>query len=190
VDSTIERGCLYVLPKYHQKDLLNHGPHPDLPYLWIPPESMPSQKPVPAEVKKGGVLIMTNRTPHASFENSTDVVRWGMDLRYQSSFLPTNAQIPRLEGEVLSSPSSVSQEDERFIPTACFPPEPDFLVHSIERNSSVTTDPQEFIRLRANHVKVPVTKRWSDKPWQDHKLFEKVHTYNYTKHFEENTTQS
>jgi hypothetical protein len=33
------------------------------------------------------------RTPHVSFENTTDVVRWSMDLRYQSAALPTNAVI-------------------------------------------------------------------------------------------------
>ena len=59
-----------------------------------------------APVPKGGVLLLTNRTPHASFENKTDIVRWSMDLRYQSAALPTNAQITRLPGEARARPPS------------------------------------------------------------------------------------
>ena len=33
------------------------------------------------KVPRGGVLFLTNLTPHCSRENSADVVRWSLDLR-------------------------------------------------------------------------------------------------------------
>ena len=102
---------------------------------------------------KGGVLLLTNRTPHASFENKTDVVRWSIDLRYQSAALPTNAKITRLPGEAKSSPTV-------GVPLACNPPEPDFLVRSRTRPNEVLKTAEEFIALRKNHVYQPATDRW------------------------------
>ena len=65
---------------------------------------------------KRAALLMTNRTPHGSYENTTDVVRWSMDLRYQSAALPTNASITRLDGE--SVPRGKSIDDPDFVPAA------------------------------------------------------------------------
>ena len=41
-------------------------------------------------MRAGSVLFMTNLTPHASFENNTDIVRWSVDLRYQDAEIPNN----------------------------------------------------------------------------------------------------
>ena len=92
---------------------------------------------------------MTNLLPHASFENNTDMVRWSMDLRYQSAALPTNADITRLPGE-MSDP----------FPGACYPPEKDFLIRSVARPQEIVTSAEEFIRLRRTHVGQPMTARW------------------------------
>jgi hypothetical protein len=96
---------------------------------------------------------LTNRTPHASFENKTDVVRWSMDLRYQSAALPTNADITRLAGEAKSM-GTVG------VPLACNPPEPDFLVRSQLRPNEVMKTAEQFIALRKNHVYQAATDRW------------------------------
>jgi hypothetical protein len=104
-------------------------------------------------VPKGGVLLLTNRTPHASFENKTDVVRWSMDLRYQGAALPTNAKITRVPGEAKSS-ATVG------VPLACNPPEPDFLVRSRIRPNEVLKTAEEFIALRKNHTYQGATDRW------------------------------
>jgi hypothetical protein len=97
--------------------------------------------------------LLNNCTPHASFENKTDVVRWSMDLRYQSAALPTNAKITRLPGEAKSSPTV-------GVPLACNPPEPDFLVRSQLRPDEVMKTAEEFIALRKNHVYQAATDRW------------------------------
>ena len=81
---------------------------------------------------------MTNRTPHASFKNSGETVRWSMDLRYQSSALPSNASFSRTENE------QQTLLDRESIPSACYPPSADFLVRSQERPDEVVTEPDVF----------------------------------------------
>ncbi len=153
VDATEERGCLWVMPRVHKGGLFFHHPDAMGHYLVIPDEEFGGRQAVRAPVPKGGVLLLTNRTPHASFENKTDVVRWSMDLRYQSAALPTNANITRLPGEAKSS-ATVG------VPLACNPPEPDFLVRSQLRPQEVMKTAAEFVALRKNHVYQPATDRW------------------------------
>lgn len=154
VDADVDNGCLWVLPRAHQGAVLRHKRHESKSYLMIPDEEIPGRdQAVPVPVKKGGVLLMTNRTPHVSFENNTDIVRWSMDLRYQSAALPTNAVIERLSGE--SVPNA-----EEGVPMACYPPEADFLVRSRQRPQSVVQDAAEFHRLRREHSGPAVTNRW------------------------------
>jgi ectoine hydroxylase-related dioxygenase (phytanoyl-CoA dioxygenase family) len=153
VDATEERGCLWVVPGAHRGGLFFHHPDNMGHYLVIPDEEFRGRKPIPVPVPKGGVLLLTNRTPHASFENKTDVVRWSMDLRYQSAALPTNAKITRLAGEAKTSGTI-------GVPVACNPPEPDFLVRSSLRPNEVLKTPDEFLALRKNHVYEAATDRW------------------------------
>jgi len=153
VDATEERGCLWVMPRMHKGGVFFHRPDEMAHYLEIPAEEFGGHRPIPAPVPKGGILLLTNRTPHASFENKTDVVRWSMDLRYQSAALPTNAEITRLPGETKSS-AYVG------VPAACNPPEPDFLVRSQSRPHEVMKSAEEFVALRKNHVYQAATDRW------------------------------
>ena len=153
VDATEERGCLWVMPGKHKGGLFFHQPDEMAHYLVIPDEEFGGSKAVAAPVPKGGVLLLNNRTPHASFENKTDVVRWSMDLRYQSAALPTNAPITRLPGDAKST-GNVG------VPLACNPPEPDFLVRSQLRPNEVMKTAEEFVALRKNHVYQAATDRW------------------------------
>ncbi len=153
VDATEERGCLWVMPGVHKGGLFFHRPDEMAHYLLIPDEEFAGRKPLTAPVPKGGVLLLTNRTPHASFENKTDVVRWSMDLRYQSAALPTNAQITRLPGEA-------KHVGTVGVPLACNPPEPDFLVRSRLRPNEVMKTAEEFVALRRNHAYQAATDRW------------------------------
>lgn len=154
VDANVENGCLWVLPGVHHGEVLRHQQHP-IAYLEIPEQELPlDRKPVCCPVKKGGILLLANKTPHVSYENNTEDVRWSMDLRYQSASLPTNAVITRLPEETIGVP-------EKGIPVACYPPEADFLVRSATRPEEVVRDPAVFKQLRETHVYRPVTNRWS-----------------------------
>lgn len=156
VDATEANGCLWMLPRVHRGEVITHHTRPGKPYLAILDHDLPidaDHQPVCAPVKKGGVVLFTNRTPHTSFENNTDGVRWAMDLRYQSAKLPTNAKITRLPGETVGSPSA-------GIPGSCYPPEADFLVRSRSRPSEVVTDPAVFARLRETHLATRTSRNW------------------------------
>jgi len=158
VDATVDNGCLWVKPRGHlQGNVVGHHQRADQPYLEIPAEELArcgEAEPVPVEVPKFGALFLTNLTPHASFENNTDRVRWSMDLRYQSADLPTNADITRLPGERVGDESG-------DVPIACYPPEPDFLVRSKKRPDELCPDAETFLKLRREHVARPVTNRFN-----------------------------
>lgn len=155
VDATRENGCMWVIPGvHHDENILKHQGRPGKWYLEIPDAELPPVEPLCVPVPKGGVLLLGNRTPHASFNNGSDVVRWSMDLRYQSAALPTNAKVSRLPGEIKGGA-------EPHIPVACYPPEADFLVRSQARPNEVLRDAAEFQRLRQHHSYAPVTKRWN-----------------------------
>jgi phytanoyl-CoA hydroxylase len=156
VDATAENGCMWVVPRAHKGNVLLHGSRAGKPYLAIPERVLPQEpesRPVCTPVKKGGALLLTNLTPHASFDNTTETVRYAMDLRYQSAKLPTNAKMTRLPGDSLAN-------EAEGIPGACYPPEADFLVRSRLRPTEVVTDPAEFARLRTSHVPGPISRKW------------------------------
>ncbi len=159
VDATRDNGCLWVIPGSHRLPVLPHRGREDKPYLEIPEEHLPPDQPVCCPVPKGGVLLLTNRTVHVSFDNNSDHVRYSMDLRYQSAALPTNAPITRLDGE--SEPRGQQWTDPDFVPIACYPPEADFLVRSKARPEQVLTDPADFARLREQHQPGKMTTRWN-----------------------------
>jgi ectoine hydroxylase-related dioxygenase (phytanoyl-CoA dioxygenase family) len=83
VDATPANGCLRIVPGVHQAGLLPHRTkrgtgtaiHGDLlahkPIVTLP-------------MRKGSVLLMHKHTPHSSGRNTTDEVRWSIDLRYQA----------------------------------------------------------------------------------------------------------
>lgn len=153
IDADQERGCVWVMPRVHKGGLFFHHPDEQGHYLIIPESEFAGHKPVCAPVKKGGVLLLTNRTPHASFENKTDIVRWSIDLRYQNAALPTNAPISRLPGEAKTAVTN-------GVPVACNPPEPDFLVRSRLRPDEVFKTAEQFVALRKNHEYIAMTDRW------------------------------
>ncbi|MBE7464939.1 MAG: phytanoyl-CoA dioxygenase family protein [Planctomycetes bacterium] len=155
VDANEENGCLWVLPKAHRGEVVPHHRRTNKPYLIIVDENLPDGQPKCVPVRKGGVLLLHNRTPHASFENKTNRVRWSMDLRYQSAALPTNAKITRLPNEDVA-------DGKNGVPIACYPPEADFLVRSQARPNEVVTEPAVFHKLRKTHQSSGMTNRWAE----------------------------
>jgi phytanoyl-CoA hydroxylase len=153
VTATEQNGCMWVIPGSHRLPVVPHQLHQSGKYLEIAEADLPAGQRVCCPVRKGGALLMTNRTVHGSFANRTEIVRWSMDLRYQSAALPTNAPITRLPGESIPS-------QELGVPAACYPPEPDFLVRSRERQNEVVRTYEDFKALRESHEPQSVTNRW------------------------------
>jgi hypothetical protein len=151
VDATADRGCLQVMPRVHRGEVYRHRRHESKSYLVIPDDDLPSGPVVTVRVPAGGALLLTNRTPHCSGDNITDVIRWSMDLRYQSADLPTNYRAPSGWGQDDLPPDA---------PVACYPPEADCLVRSRRRPQDVVRRWRRFRDLRINHQRQPVSRRW------------------------------
>lgn len=118
VDATLETGCLYVIPRAHNGGVMRHYTGGPGGFLVIDDSDLPAGEQIPLEMKAGDVLFMTNRTPHASFDNTSDIIRWSLDLRYQSDALPTNAE---------EDPATYTEERDP-VTMACYPPEADFVL--------------------------------------------------------------
>jgi phytanoyl-CoA hydroxylase len=155
VDATRERGCLWVLPRAHQQGLFPHAMHAGNVFLEIGREQLPPVRPVCMPVRKGGLVLMTNTTPHCSLEvNRSNVIRWNIDIRYQGSDLPTNA-FARADDAMASA------LEDPVHPVACVPPDRDFLVRSRARPADVCRTAEEFQELRQRRPHGRLTSRWS-----------------------------
>jgi phytanoyl-CoA hydroxylase len=85
-EATAENGCLTVVPTPRQAGLIEHC----AAGLGIPASNMPQAAPVALPMRPGSVLLLHQRTVHASLPNMTaDQVRISMDLRYQSAERPS-----------------------------------------------------------------------------------------------------
>ena len=131
VDATEENGCLQVLPRTHGRGIARHHTGGNAGFLVIEDTDLPADpvQAITVPVPRGGALLLTNLTPHCSLPNTSDVVRWSVDLRYQGADVPTNA----------------FQEPDEFrleapdVQIACYVPEADFVVRSPSRPETVST---------------------------------------------------
>jgi len=143
VDATVENGCLYVLPQAHRQGILRHYTGGPSGYLVIRDEDLPAeQQPMPVPVPKGGALLLTNMTPHASYVNQSSHMRWSVDLRYQGDQVPHNVFKTRAELRAELPDTEI----------ACYPPEKDFVVRSQCHPDHVVRDWRELKRLRDSYM--------------------------------------
>ncbi|QYM78433.1 phytanoyl-CoA dioxygenase family protein [Horticoccus luteus] len=154
VDATVENGCMQILPRTHKGRVAEHRTGGNAGFLVIEDQDLPAdpRRAVTAACPRGGVVFMTNRTPHCSTPNYSDHIRWSVDLRYQSAEVPNNAGLwPELEelGD-LATPGF----DEK-VTVACYPPEADFVVQSRQHPETVTRY-EEYVRRREVYDKTPV----------------------------------
>ena len=84
VDATPENGCLRVIPGLHKAGLLPHRTKRGLGTA-IHGDLLAHRPIVTLPMRKGSVLLLHKHTPHSSSRNSTDTVRWSMDIRYQAT---------------------------------------------------------------------------------------------------------
>jgi len=131
VDATVENGCLEVIPSAHKQGILRHCDLERSFYLDIPDDVRPPIQPVLLPVGFGGVVLLTNLTPHRSAPNRTNRARWSVDVRYQDAGQPTGYQ-----------------------------PEGGFLVRSRVRPHAVVSSAEEFARIQTSHRAGPGPLRW------------------------------
>jgi phytanoyl-CoA hydroxylase len=160
IDADVENGCLYVIPDAHKGGILEHYLGGPSGYLVIQDEDLPeTAAPIPVPVPKGGVLIMTNLTPHSSYMNNADHVRWSIDLRYQGAGAPNN--VDKLPADI--------DPDGPEVEIACYPPEADFVLRSPSHPESEVGDWKHLKKIRddyfAGHKDLRVGgHRWKCRP--------------------------
>ena len=147
VDATIDNGCIWVIPKVQDEGIIRHFTGGHAGYLAIAPEDLP-QGAIPVEMPAGAVLFMTAMTPHASFDNKTEVVRWSVDLRYQDFSVPSNL------GEV---PEDYTPERDP-VTMACHPGEAYFVIQDKNNPEREMIDPSAFAKLRRSWTGVKVDR--------------------------------
>lgn len=86
VEATRKTGCMELIPGV--KKYLDHINQPPLGTT-IHPSLLPKTEPVCGECPVGGVVFMNKLTPHRGIPNTSDIVRWTIDLRYQKTGTPT-----------------------------------------------------------------------------------------------------
>jgi phytanoyl-CoA hydroxylase len=152
VEATPENGCLQVLPRTHEAGVFRHYTGGHAGYLVIEEEDLPLPpgEAITVPVPLGGVLLLTNRTPHCSTPNNTELIRWSIDLRYQSREVPTNA---------FQEPEEFDEEGT-LVNVACYAPEADFVVRSRAHPGSVHTYEQYAgRRVRYDAATLPYPRR-------------------------------
>ncbi len=165
VDATIENGCMQILPRTHLGPVVEHRTGGNAGFLIIEDKDLPDhpRKAITAACPRGGVVFMTNRTPHCSTPNYSDHIRWSIDLRYQSADSPNNV------GLWPESIGTDGQADDAFyekVTVACYPPEADFLVHS-RKTPEAVTDYAEYVKRREvydrTQSKFSAYRRWPNR---------------------------
>lgn len=141
VDATLENGCLHVIPTVHRTGILRHYTGGHAGFLEVPHEELPSVEPVPVPMKAGDALLLTNLTPHASFANRTNQVRWSIDLRYQSADVPNNVD---------EDPASYTPERDP-VTMACYPPEADFVIRDQTDPAREIQSADQFRQVRERY---------------------------------------
>lgn len=162
VDATVENGCMQILPRTHQGKVALHHTGGNAGFLVIKDENLPDdpRKSITAACPRGGVVFMTNRTPHCSTPNYSDHIRWSIDLRYQSASVPSNVGLwPQThDADGVAEPEFYEKAN-----IACYPPEADFLVSS-QAHPDEVSDYAEFARRREAYdrtaAKFSVLRRW------------------------------
>jgi len=139
VHATVENGCMEILPRAHTSGIIEHHTGGNANFLVITDDDLPenTSEKVVAETPLGGVVFMTNLTPHCSTPNFSDTIRWSVDLRYQSADVPNNASL---------WPGEQPGHADENVRIACYAPEADFVVKS---ESEPVVDYDRYIRRRS-----------------------------------------
>ncbi|MDH3248291.1 MAG: phytanoyl-CoA dioxygenase family protein [Acidimicrobiia bacterium] len=79
--ASVQHGCLQVIPGSHRSDVMLHCPGGPAG-LEIPEKVLSRDGAIAVPLEPGDALFLHRRTAHASLPNTSDEIRWSLDLRY------------------------------------------------------------------------------------------------------------
>ena len=91
VDATKANGCLEVIAGSHRMPLAHHetGLGPAGNFKGLTEDRLPPGERVLCPLEVGGVLLIQHKTLHRSLPNTSDHIRWSLDLRYSDPAMPS-----------------------------------------------------------------------------------------------------
>lgn len=111
-DATVENGCLQVIPREPDMDMLPHCP---MKQTAIAQGFIDEDKAQPLPVKSGGIVLFHPLTPHSSLENYSDGFRWSFDIRFNKTGQPTGrAHFPDFVARSRDNPASELHSVDRW----------------------------------------------------------------------------
>ena len=108
VDATMENGAMQMIPGSHKWDYLPHEPR-------IQHKNLPPHEVVDCPVALGGVLLFQKETAHRAVPNTTDQVRWSLDLRYSDATAPTGRDYPGFIVRSRAAPETVAKDYRHWV---------------------------------------------------------------------------
>lgn len=105
-------SCLAVSPDFRDAKLYQNFEYPENGFIGIRRDEAKHLPTLPIEMEPGDALCFPQLTPHRAMPNSSDAMRWSMDMRYVAT---DKAMSPALDvGMVARSadPSRVTSYDE------------------------------------------------------------------------------
>lgn len=117
-DALVEHGCMVCVPGSHKQreELTPHCPGKVYVGEIRIPELLIEDKAVVAmPVKRGGLVLLNQRTEHGSLRNVSDKLRWSFDLRYNRKGEKTGRPIfPDFVARSRANPESELQDVEAW----------------------------------------------------------------------------
>lgn len=131
MNATVEAGCMEVIPRSHTRGVVRHfWANIKAPSLSVHPDHLPEVPPVPVPADIGDVVFLTNLTMHRSTPNTSGLIRWAVDLRYNSDQV----------GDI-------------------YPYEAEFVARSQAHPEKVCTSAERFRKIRSEHKPVGTVDR-------------------------------
>lgn len=114
VSSTVENGCLQIIPRTHGGGLMEHHSKRGVGTT-IVEEELPDTEIATLPMERGDVLLLHKEIPHRSLANQSETIRWSMDLRYQETGTPTGRPFhPDFPVRSRANPNSVLVDYEEW----------------------------------------------------------------------------
>lgn len=117
VDATRENGTLEVIAGSHRTPLIEHEPGlgPAGNFKGVHDHQLPPGDQVLCEIGVGGVVLLQKRTIHRSLPNTSQGIRWSLDLRYCDPALPTGRnEIPGFVARSAASPDKIAASADEW----------------------------------------------------------------------------